>query len=477
MNINLNDILKINFLEIIHLNGLEPQIFKGVSIDSRKVRKGEIFVALRGKNSDGHDYILQSYRNGAALLVIDKKYFNKNEKKLLGKDKINSPIVVVEDTLIALGELANVYRRKFNIPFIAIAGSNGKTTTKEMIAAVLSQKFNVLASEGNYNNQIGVPLTLFRLNEKHDIGVIELGTNKFGEINYLCKIVDPSYGLITNIGNEHLEFFKDKKGVAKEELSLFNYLASKNYSSLAFVNADYKEILKAGKKVKNRFLYSIRSSKVNLKIDNLKEHNGKYSFDIINQQKDEKFSVKLNLQGMHNVENALAAASVGIVFGVPSIKIKKALENFKPVDKRMQVLNLKDTTIINDTYNANLDSTLHAMQVLNSMKAKGKKIFVFGDMLELGKKSQENHTEVGKKYFQYAKQSNVPMYLITFGKHTKHTYKAAGNITKAHFLNKKQLIKYVTELVNSNDLILVKGSRGMKMEEVVESIVNKLKNK
>ncbi len=477
MNITFNDILQINFLEIIHLNGIGTQAFKGISIDSRKIKKGEIFIALRGRNTDGHNYLLQSYKNGATAFVIDKKYFVKNQKEILEKYKINSPIVVVEDTLSALGELANVYRKKFSIPFLAIAGSNGKTTTKEMISAVLSQKYNILASEGNYNNQIGVPLTLFKLNENHEIGVLELGTNNFGEINYLCKILEPSYGLVTNLGNEHLEFFKNLKGVAKEELSLFEYLASKDYGSFAFVNADYKEIRDAGKKVKNRILYGIKNTRVDLKINNLSEREGKYSFDILNDKTKEKVFIKLNIPGIHNVENALAAASVGIVFGIPIRKIKFALENFKSVDKRMEVLNIRDTIILNDTYNANLDSTIHALQVMNSIKVKGKKIFVFGDMLELGKESYPNHTKVGKKFSEYASKSHSQMYLITYGKDTKYTYKAAGNVKKVHFMNKKQLINHLSELVNSNDLILVKGSRGMKMEEVVNSIVEKIKQR
>lgn len=471
MRLEYKDILSINFSDIVNINGLQERVFNGISIDSRTIKKGEIFFALRGKNSDGHNYLIDACRNGAAAIVIDKKYFDTNGDNLL--QKIESTIIVVKDTLLALGELANVYRKKFNIPVIAIAGSNGKTTTKEMIASVLSKKYNVLSSEGNYNNQIGVPLTIFRLNEKHEIAVFEIGTNKFGEIKYLCKILEPEFGLITNIGNEHLEFFKTIKGVAKEELSLFEYLSSKEYQGYAFVNSDYKEIKNGSRKLRNKITYGIKNRNADIIVNNLKEDNGCYEFTVV--YKNTLLPIKLNIKGFHNVENSLAAAAVGFVFGVPAKKIKNSLESFKAVDKRMEVIKVKNTTIINDTYNANLDSTLNALEVLNSMKTKGKKIFIFGDMLELGKKSVNNHAEIGKKFFEYAKRSSVPMHLVTYGKGTKYTNKSAGDVLKSHFTDKQLLIKYVNELVNSRDLVLVKGSRGMKMEEVVNSLLKKLR--
>ncbi|MBU2471649.1 MAG: UDP-N-acetylmuramoyl-tripeptide--D-alanyl-D-alanine ligase, partial [Bacteroidetes bacterium] len=198
MKLNLTDILNINFSEAYNIEGLSSSSLNGVSTDSRTIKKGEIFFAIRGEKVNGHDYIAAAINAGAAALVVDSKFYEKKFWENSGSIVFSKPVIVVENTVKALGELANIYRKKFNIPVIAVAGSNGKTTAKDMIARVLSEKYNVLSTQGNLNNHIGVPLTLFRLNHKHDIAVVEIGTNHFGEIKYLCEILEPTHGLITN---------------------------------------------------------------------------------------------------------------------------------------------------------------------------------------------------------------------------------------------------------------------------------------
>lgn len=474
--ISTKDILNINFLELVHLDGIVKQQFKGVSIDSRSIKKGEIFFAIKGNNADGHEFIIDAALKGAGAIVIERNYFNKNLKKIILDYKFNCPILVVKNTVEALGELAHIYRKKFRIPIIAVAGSNGKTTTKDMIASVLSQKYNVLFTEGNYNNNIGVPLTLYRLNKGHEIAVIEIGTNHFGEIDYLCRIVDPDYGLITNIGNEHLEFFKNLRGVAKEETSLFRYFKNRDGYSQVFVNADDKILLKASNNLKYRILYGIENKSADFCINSLKQNlDGKYSFSIMNSSEKFYLNIDLKVTGKHNVQNALAGAVVGLVFGVPPEKVKEALENFQPSSKRMEISEHGGIKIINDTYNANLDSTISAIETLRDIKSDGKKIFVFSDMLELGNATKEHHQLVGKFLNKVLIESKEKIYLFTYGKFTKYTNSAAKKIVSRHFNFKDELILELSRVIKSGDVILVKGSRGMKMEEIVDSLIKKLK--
>ncbi len=211
---------------------LKRKKFEGVSIDSRTIKKNEIFFAIKGERTDGHKYLKDVFRKGVSTAVVNENWFKENRRKFS-----NKIILTVKDTTLALGSFAKMHRRKFDVPVLCIGGSNGKTTTKDLTAAVLSQKFNVLKSEGNFNNHIGLPLTLLLLNESHELCVLEVGCNHFGEIEYLCGIAEPDYGLITNIGKEHLEFFKDIKGVAKAEFELFDYFKKKK-EGICFINFD-----------------------------------------------------------------------------------------------------------------------------------------------------------------------------------------------------------------------------------------------
>ncbi|MBP6672795.1 MAG: UDP-N-acetylmuramoyl-tripeptide--D-alanyl-D-alanine ligase, partial [Bacteroidetes bacterium] len=231
--ITVKDLKGLTGADVVNADVLKRRAIAGVSTDSRAVKKDDLFFALKGEKFDAHDFIDAVVKAEAAAIVVHKEWADRNNAYLRSFPCI---FVIVDDSTKAFGELARIYRRKFDIPVIAIAGSNGKTTTKEMVSAVLRSKYNVLSTEGNLNNHIGVPQTLFRLTKKHDAAVVEIGTNHFGELKYLCEIAEPTHGLITNIGKEHLEFFKDEEGVAKEERALFHYLNEQK--GFAFVNCD-----------------------------------------------------------------------------------------------------------------------------------------------------------------------------------------------------------------------------------------------
>ena len=457
MKLLLKDLVKLRPVEIINKELLNHKKITGVSTDSRTIQPGNIFIALRGENFNGHQFVEDVVKRGPAAVIVDVGW---REENLELSGQLQSTIVVVPDTTKALGDLANIYRKKFSIPVVAVGGSNGKTTTKEMIGAVLRTTYSVVSTEGNLNNHIGVPQMLFRLTPKHDIAVVELGTNHFGEMKYLCGIVEPTHVLITNIGREHLEFFGDEEGVAKEETELFTSAAAKGF---AFVNADDNYLVKAGKKVHRTLKYGVaRKADVQARHVRADEY-GHPAFDLV--VKKQINNIHLSAAGMHNVTNALAAAAVGLKFRVPKKKVISALEHYAGASKRMEVIKRNNITVLNDTYNANPDSVLAALKTLQSMKNTGKKIVVLGDMLELGEKAEHEHAKIGLAVSDLEFE-----YLLTFGPLSQFTHEASKLAFAEHFDTKEALIASLKSQITPGDIVLVKGSRGMKMEEVTAQI-------
>jgi UDP-N-acetylmuramoyl-tripeptide--D-alanyl-D-alanine ligase len=460
MKIEMNDILSLKNITLRNLVDIDR--FTGISTDSRTIKKGEVFFAIKGDNFDGHNFVDIAISKGAALIVIDKKWYSKNESKYS-----SAPFLVTGNTIKTLGELANIFRRKFNKPVIALTGSNGKTTTKEMIYSILSKKYNVLRTHGNLNNQIGVPQMIFDLDEKYDIAVIELGTNHFGEIEYLCKILEPDFGLITNIGKGHLQFFKDLNGVRKAKEELFTYLAKHNKFGL--INGDDQNVVKASKALTNKRFYGF---------SNDFDYSGKYigtDKNLNNQfevqyNKNHKLQLKLKVLGRHNLMNALAAVAVGLEFKVNQKDIKDALLEFQPVNKRMEFTKAGDIIILNDCYNANPDSIKAALDTLKDIPSKKKKILVLGDMLEVGKNKKLEHESIAKQI----KNSGFE-YTFLYGPLSRYTYKIlADKITYCkHYKDKEELAKDLSRVAESGDIILIKGSRGMKMETVIDKLLIK----
>jgi UDP-N-acetylmuramoyl-tripeptide--D-alanyl-D-alanine ligase len=461
VNLSVKDILQLDYESTINLNSMKNRTFNNISIDSRTVKPGGLFFAIRGEKLDGHRFIKNAFANGAICAVVDTL----SDKTAYA----NIPSIIVKDTVKAFGSLASLYRQKFKIPVVAIAGSNGKTTTKEMIAKILATKFNVLSTEGNLNNHIGVPQTLFRLRKKHQIAVIEIGTNHFGEIKYLSEILRPTHGIITNIGNEHLEYFKTVQGVARAEGELFDWL--KNEGTI-FVNTDDRWIIKRAERAKRKITFGVENSRANISV-RLKnvDLSGCSTFNI-KQRGREEFRVKLSVPGTHTMKNALAAAAVGMEFGINGSKISSSLTKFHAVDKRMEISKHGSITLINDTYNANSDSMLSALDSIEAIECKGKKILIIADMLELGTSSIKEHQKIGK-----AISSNNCDYLLTYGDLAKIIHQKASVDMKYHYEQKNILSEYASELISKGDVVLVKGSRGMKMEDVVLFLKERLDNK
>jgi UDP-N-acetylmuramoyl-tripeptide--D-alanyl-D-alanine ligase len=312
-----------------------------------------------------------------------------------------------------------------------------------------------------------VPKTLFRLNSGHDIAVVEIGTNHFGELAYLCGILEPTHGLITTIGREHLEFFRDLRGVSRAEGELFDGLKS---SGVGFVNADDPRILSQARKLKRKVTYGFSGGRVRGK--RLRVGTDGCAAFSVEMRGRGAFMVGLRTPGLHAATNALAASAVGVSFGVSGARIGRALEHFAGVGKRMEVLRAGGVTILNDTYNANPDSVLSAMKTLARMKTRGKKFVILGDMLELGAASRREHERIGEALGRMGFE-----YLLTYGPQARFIHARAHVSLKHHYSRKDILSRRILELASPSDIVLVKGSRGMEMEEVVQNIQDALKGK
>jgi UDP-N-acetylmuramoyl-tripeptide--D-alanyl-D-alanine ligase len=430
-------------------------LIKGISTDSRTIRPKEAFIAIKGPNFDGHNFIDEAIKRGAGCVIY--------QSSVISHQLSDVVFIKVKDTIKALGDIARFQREKFNIPIIAVTGSNGKTTTKEMIAWVLTKKFKVLKNEGTKNNHIGLPLTLLDLNDTFDFAVLELGTNHSGEIEYLAKICLPNIGVITNIGHSHLEHLKSLEGVFKEKCTLIKHLKSPHLTVLnADDNLSKKELLK---KNKPPITFSIGvENKSDFFASDIKNHAENIEF-LVNQKN--KFT--LRTLGRFNIYNALCAALIARIFGMEYKDIVGALAAFEFPKSRLKLFKLKNLKFIDDTYNSNPFSLKHALEVLDNFNTKGRKIFVMGDMLELGDNKELFHYEVGKNA---AKICDI---FISVGKLSKWTAEAMrlsdfdlGNIFTCE--NSIQARQILSNKINpsQDDIILVKGSRAMKMEEVFE---------
>jgi len=459
MTLSCSDILQVKHIRSEEFEGSQ-QTFPGVSIDSRKVLHGSLFVALRGEQLDGHNFLSNAVKAGAKAVVVENKWAEMNSSFLKA---IPVAKLVVEDSVRALGELARNYRRLFRIPVLAVGGSNGKTTTKEMIKTLLETKYEVLATEGNLNNHIGVPLTLFRLENRHKIAVVEIGTNHSGEIEYLSSILEPTHALITNIGREHLEFFHSLEGVAKAELELLEWLkTNRRDDGVVFLNKDDASLSRRSRTLHHTISFGFSRKEVDVRGTDLSvNENGAAQFTI-EAEKKPPINISLPVPGLHNALNALAAAAVGISFNVPAAKIQHALATFSAASKRMETVCVNGITILNDTYNSNPDSVRAALETLGAMKTSGKKIAVLADMLELGEMSEREHRSVAALV-----KSSGAEYLLTYGRLSKATHDASTVQFKAHYEQKNILSEYLAELLIGGDTVLIKGSRAMKMEDVV----------
>jgi len=426
----------------------------GVSTDSRTVAPGQLYVALRGEKFDGHRFIADVLARGAAGVVVDAR-----GAADVPRDAV---ALVVDDTYVALRQLAAVYRQKFTGPVIAVGGSNGKTTTKDMIACVLGTTKNVLCTEGNSNNHVGVPQTLFRLTKDHDVAVVEVGTNHPGEVAMLRDVLQPTHVLVTNVGREHLEFFGTVEGVAAEETTLWAAVPG-GKEPVAFVNTNDALLMDAARDRKKSVQYGTRLRSADVRASRIRlTPDGGVRFTLAGKGITKPVEVALRVPGDHAAINALAAATVGLTLRIPVKRIVEALGSFTASSKRMEVARVNGVTILNDTYNANPDSTMAALRTLAAFPATGKRIAVLADMLELGEAAAAEHEKIGRAVTELAID-----HLLTYGSLGGIIARAAALPTAVHYIQKNILAEYLLEILTPGDVVLVKGSRGMRMEDVV----------
>jgi len=454
--------VKITLKDLFNLPGAviyNPDKYKdvnSVSIDTRNISANSLFIAIEGTNFDGHTFIKEAVKQGAKAVIV-------NENKLSATGNIKVPIIAVPDTILALGNIAGIWRTKLSTKIIAITGSAGKTSTKEILVQILGEKFKVNNTIGNNNNHIGVPLTILSTQNKHEILVAELGTNHFGEIKYTADIIQPDYSIITNIADSHLEFFKDRQGVLKEKWILAE--VTRDRKGIVFINNDDKLLNKSGRSLDKKVTYAFETeADVRGKILGYNEK-GQTKVEISSGKK--KITLSLPLYGEQNAKNLLAATAIAIKLGLNTKQITAGVKKLRAADKRLNVKNLKSFTLIDDTYNANPESMKSSLELLGKMTSFKSRVAVLGDMFELGSDEIELHKNLESVIIK----NNINS-VYTIGNRMKHLNELLKNtgIEAKHFNIREALTSYLDKKDFSESVILVKGSRGMKMEEFVQVI-------
>ena len=449
--ITLEDLFNLTDSVIYSPDGYKPATH--VVIDSRELKNNSVFVAVKGENHDGHAFVKEVIKQGANAVIID-------ENRLQEFDFVNNTIVTVKDTIKAYGELANTWRNKLGAKVISLTGSNGKTSTKDILHVLLSEKYKVCSTYKNNNNHIGVPLTILSA-RNCDVLVLEHGTNHFGEIEYTANIATPDYAMITNIGNSHLEFLETKQGVYKEKKALFDS-ALKN-KGLVVVNTDDPIIKRHAKDINNRITYGFRDN-VDVKGELLGYTKGAMPIVSI-RYRNKQIEVKLPLYGAANARNFLAACAIALKLGLTKKALLTGIEKLKPVKGRLEVTEYNGCTVIDDTYNANPESMKNAFDVLSKYKKYDRKVVVLGDMFELGDDAVAMHEELAKPLMK-AKPERV----LLIGKNTKHLSKTIAGVETKHFTSREKLYDTLRDIDKTSTVFLFKGSRGMRMEQFIEAV-------
>lgn len=428
---------------------------EGVVIDSRQVGKNYIFVAIKGERVDGHDFVRDVFEKDALAMIAERE---------LDTDR---PYILVESSLEALKKLAAYYREGLDTKIVGITGSVGKTSTKEFISSVLGQKYKVLKTEGNFNNEIGVPLTLFKIRDFHEVAVIEMGISDFGEMHRLSYMVRPDICVMTNIGLCHLENLGSRDGILKAKSEIFDF-ASRD--AVAVLNMDDDKLYSV-KEVKNRKpVYYGMNRNADVYAESV-EANGIYGTKavIFLKKEDKKIEVKIPLPGKHMVYNAMAAATVGEILGLGAEEIRQGIENIQSVGGRLHIIETEKYTIIDDCYNANPVSVRSSLDVLNN--AEERKVAILGDMFELGADEKKLHYQLG----EYFKEKQIDMAVLA-GELSKNTYQGirdSGAATQVYYYKTlEDLLEYLDIMVQEKDVILVKASHSMHFEKIVEKLRN-----
>lgn len=452
--LTLQDVFAIPTATIFNPDVYEP--VSAVSIDTRKIKQNSLFIAIKGNNFDGHNFINEAIKKGAAAIMIAEQ----NKNKFMN---IDLPVIAVQDTTIALGDVARIWRSKLKAKIISLTGSAGKTTTKELLDVMLSQKYNTVKTEANNNNHIGVPLTLLNASDKDEVVILEHGTNHFGEIPYTASIANPDYAMITNIGHSHIEFFRNKNGVLKEKSALLKTTYKRG--GKIFINTDDPLLKKLASSYLKKKTFGFEN-KPDVKGNILGFNNTGCAITEL-KYKNKSFIYEIPVAGEQGAKNFLSAAAVALELGITPKQIAAALKKFKNIDKRLSIKRLNSLVLIDDTYNANPESMNHSIELLSLMDKQKNKIAVLGDMFELGNEGAALHKKIADTIIK-----NKIGCVYTIGTLMKNISDKLKNkkITHKHFSNRTKLNEFLNKTDLTNSVILIKGSRGMKMEDFVKVI-------
>lgn len=456
--LGLNEIVEATKGELIF--GDLSKGISGICTDSRKVAEGNLFIPLKGENFDGHAFIEDCFKKGATASLTSEVADGINAVE--GK-----ALIKVEDTLAALGDIARYYRGLFDIPLVGITGSVGKTSTKDMIACVLQQKFNVLKTSGNFNNHIGLPLTVMNLERDHEAAVLEMGMSGLGEISYLTKIAKPRIAVITNIGMSHIEKLGSKQNILKAKMEIMEGLPD---DGIVILNGDDSLLYGLKGFLKYKTIYYGTEEGLDLQAYNIKSMGESgICFEVTIGNND--YKVNIPVPGTHNVSNALAAIAVGLNMGMPVESIIEGIASYSPANMRLNIVGSKGYKVINDAYNASPQSMESAIDVLKDTCEGNRTIAVLGDMLEMGEWAYKAHVGVGK----YVASKDIS-YLVTVGENGRSIAKGAleAGVPSERvfsFDDNDGAKKFLKSFVKEGDYILIKGSRGMKMEEIAQDLL------
>jgi len=422
-----------------------------ITTDSRKIEKGDLFVALKGENFNGNDYAKQAISKGAVAVIVSEEI----------EAAENLPIIFTENTLEAYQSIARHHRITMDKPIIAVTGSVGKTSTKDMIAAVLEQSFKVHKTHANHNNEIGMPQTILGIKDEHDVAIVEMGMRGLGEIRTLSKIGMPDIGVITNIGISHIERLKTRENILKAKMEIADGMDENN---LLILNANDELLIQAGKNAHTRVEYTGIEVPCTYSAYNIESLGQEGSYFSINHS-DKTYRVKINVPGEHHISNALVAIACGTELGMTMEAMMEGIANYTPGDNRQKIININNVKYINDSYNASPDSMKAGLKVLKSI-ARGRTIAVLGNMFELGDMAEEAHKEVG----EMCQELGIDFSLL-LGENAKNMAEGIGDSNKYKIChNHLEIAEYLEKNLIPGDTVLIKGSRGMKMEEVLKKI-------
>lgn len=452
--------LELNLQEIVKatkgalLKEADVKEIKAVSTDTRKIEEGTMFIALKGENFNGNNYVLDAFNKGAKIAIVDEVKCDLNELKE------DVALIKVQNTGRALMDLAKFYREKLGLKVVGITGSAGKTSTKDLVAAVLSDKYKVFKTKGNFNNEIGLPLMILELDSTYDVAILEMGMRGLGQIKELAEIASPDLGIITNIGISHIEILKTRENILKAKMEIATFF-DKNNTLVVCGNDDFLGALPEAqyKIVKTGVGENFEIGSKNIALEELSS-----KFTVYDGEKEEEFS--LDMPGEHNISNLMLGIAIAKELGVSFEEMKRGLKNIEATSMRLELIKKDGFSILNDCYNSSPVAVKSAIDVMKNIEGK-RRIAVLGTMRELGHKSEEAHMEIGK----YAKENGIEK-VLCFGDFSENIKEGYGEGCTV-YENKEELIKDLLNIICEGDIILVKASRSLKFEEITKALLEK----